>query len=70
MAKPPVDEQWQVLSVRSIYESKWIKLSLAEVKLVSAALRASQRDDAGGDGCGYQRRRRERLAQLAPPLRA
>ena len=35
MTKPSAGEQWRVLGVRSIYESKWIKLSLAEVELPS-----------------------------------
>ena len=35
MTKPPAVDEWRVLGVRSIYESKWIKLSLAEVELPS-----------------------------------
>lgn len=35
MTKSPADDEWRVLGVRSIYESKWIKLSLAEVELPS-----------------------------------
>lgn len=35
MTKPPVGDEWRVLAVRSIYESKWIKLNLAEVELPS-----------------------------------
>jgi len=35
MTKPPAGDEWRVLGVRSIYESRWIKLRLAEVELPS-----------------------------------
>ena len=35
MAESPVGDEWQVIGVRPVYDSKWVRLELAEVQLPS-----------------------------------
>ena len=35
MPESPVGDEWQVIGVRPVYDSKWVRLELAEVQLPS-----------------------------------